>query len=398
MAKKESNEALDRLTSVLAEVRAEYGKDTVRTFSQQPDVAVIPTDFYEFNQASSIGGFPLGKLIEISGQESSGKTTLAWQLASQVQRETKKKILFLDFEFATSREYLKKLNVPVDEVIFTLPDDGSLESGFTIMHKFLKTGAFCCAIVDSLAAMVPKSELDSVEENGLESNQMMVKAKALSRALRVMGPDFRKSGATVIFINHTMAKPQTGGFVVLGEPEETPGGKALKFHCDLRISLKPMGYVLQQVPSEKDPKKKVNLKIGREVKLKFLKNRVGCPYGEAVMTLRNNKGFDIVTSVIKRAVAEGIVVAEGKGTHFLKEDKSVKASSYNSFWNLLTLNPTLTQNILAKLNGKAVKFSATDYDMTAGERAITASDLGITEEAENEGLGEVSEEEVLRPV
>lgn len=380
MAKK-TNDFNDKLNDALAEVKAEYGKDTVRTFDQQVEAEIIPSDFHEFNLATKLGGVPMGKIIEISGPESSGKTTLAWQLLSQVAKVTKKKILFLDYEMATSKDYLRKLGVPVEEVIFALPEDASLEDGMEIMKKLLTTGAFCGAIVDSLATMVPKAELESVEEKGLEGNDMMLKAKVLSKSLRVYGPDFRKSGAVVMFINHLISKVQKGpAFMSLGDPEDTPGGRALKHHCDLRISLKPQGYILQQVASEKDPRKKVNVKIGREVRLKFLKNRVGEPFGEGTLTLRNGRGFDIITSAIKRGIADGIIVAEKGGEHYLKDDKAIKASSYLNFWNLLCINPKLTQSIIAKLNGKAVKFDAKDVDLSVADKALKASDVGVSEE------------------
>ena len=395
MAKKE-NDVVDQLNAALEEVKAELGKDAVRRYSEQVEVEVIPSDFYEFNQATHIGGVPLGKIIEISGPESSGKTTLAWQLLSQVSRATKKKILFLDYEMSTSKDYLRKLGVPVEEVIFIAPEGNSLEDGFTAMVKLLKTRAFCGAIIDSLATMVPKAEQDSVDEKGLEGNDMMIKAKVLSKALRVYGPVLRNSGSVVIFINHLISKVQKGpAFLSLGEPEDTPGGRALKHHCDLRISLKPMGYVTQQVPSEKDPKKKVNIKIGRDVKIKFIKNRVGEPFGEGVMTLRLNKGFDIVTSVIRRGLAEGVILNQKGGEHILKDDKTVRASSYNNFWNLLTLNPKLTQLILSKLNGKAVKFDSSEFDLTAADREVSASELGISEDEETLTFGEEQQEKTF---
>lgn len=399
MAKKALDESLDKLNDALSEIKAQMGKDTIRTFNQHIDTEIIPTDFYEFNLATNLGGLPMGKLIEISGPESSGKTTLAWQLASQVSRKTKKKILFLDYEMATSKEYLKKLGVPVEDVIFALPEDSILEDGFNIMDKLLPTGAFCAAIVDSLAAMVPKAEYDSVEEKGLAGSDMMLKAKILSKALRVMGPHFRKSGADVFFINHLMAKPQQKGPVfMLGEPEDTPGGKALKHHCDLRISLKPLGYVLKQVASDKDPKKKVNIKIGRDIRVKFIKNRVGEPFGEGTMTLRNGKGFDVITSAIKRGIAEGIIIREKGGDHFIKDDPTIKASSYNNFWNLFAVNPKLTQIVLDKLNGKAVKYESSEFDLSVNTRDIKASEIGASEEDDaadgTEATGEGFDQEV----
>jgi hypothetical protein len=266
----------------------------------------------------------------------------------------------------------------VEDVVWALPEDSSLEDGFDILRKLLPTGAFCGAIVDSVAMMVPKAEAASVEEKGLEGNDMMLKAKVLTKALRNYGPIFRKSGAVVIFINHLMSKVQQGPFAPIGDPEETPGGRAFKHNCDIRLTLKPMNYVLKQVASDADPKKKVNVKIGRDIKLKFIKNRVGEPFGEGVMTLRNGKGFDIITSAIKRAIAEGIVSKESGGEHKVKDDPSIHASSYDKFWTLFAVNPKLVQVLLAKLNGVAVKYDAGEFDLA--EREVTAGEIGASEE------------------
>jgi len=379
MAKK-LNEMADRLKEAMAEVRAQSGKEAVKTFDQIPECTIYPTDFYEFNVASSINGFPMGKLVEISGPPSSGKTTIAWQILAHVSRITGLKILFVDYEEATSKPYLKTLGVPVENVVFVTPENHTLESGFTIAEKLLGTGAFCGCIMDSVAAMTTNAEINSVEEKGLEGNDMMLKAKLLTKALRVKGPILRATGASIIFINHIMAKPQAGPFVVLGEPEETPGGNAFKHHADMRISLKPLNYVTKQVASDKDPKKKVNVKIGRDIRLKFIKNRVGEPFGEATMTLRNGKGFDVITSAIKRGIAEGIILRAPSGEHKIKDDPGIKASSYNGFWNLFAVNPKLTQILLSKLNGKAIKYEAKDFDLSVNEREVTASEIGASED------------------
>jgi recombination protein RecA len=374
---KATKESLQR---AIAECQELLGKDVVRTYSQFTDVEIIPTDFHEFNQASSLGGFPMGKIVEIFGEFSSGKTSLSWQLGASLQKRTKKKILFLDYEGATSKPYLKKLGVNVEEVIFGLPEQASLEDGFTLVNKLVPTGAFCCVIVDSLAAMVPKSELTSIEEKGLEGADLALKAKIMHKAMRFYSPFCKKHNTSLIFINHVMQKInlQASFMAKMGDQEETPGGKALKFYADLRIQLKPMDYVVKQVQSERDPKKKVNVKIGRNVKLKFIKNRVGEPFGEATMTLRNGRGFDVVTSAIKRGLAEGIIIKKGAGVHALKDDEKIQASSYDRFWNLVVANPDLLQGILAKLDG--VEYNVTGVDMSVAERDLSAKELDVAEE------------------
>ncbi len=368
------------LAKAIAECKDLLGKDVIRTYDQHADVEIIPTDFYEFNQASSIGGFPMGKIIEIYGPFSCGKTTLSWQIAAALQRHTKKKVLFEDYEGATSKPYLKKLGVNVEEVLFGLPENASLEDGFTMIDKLVPTGAFCCVIVDSLAAMVPKSEHDSIEEKGLEGSDVALKAKLFHKAMRRYSPFMRANNTSLIFINHMTDKLNLqGGYMArLGEQTTTPGGKAVSFFADMRIELKPTDFVVKQVASEKDAKKKVNVKIGRNIKLSFIKNRLGDPFGSATMTLRNGRGFDVATSAIKRGLAEGIIVKGVGGLHFLKDDPKIQASSYDRFWNLVTANPQLLADILTKLEGKEVSFK--NVDLSAGERDLSAKELGLTSE------------------
>lgn len=374
-------ENLDKLNDAVAKLKAAYGKNNILSFDEKVDAEIIPLEFYELNQALKMGGIPLGKLIEIFGIESSGKSTLAWMIVSQLSKATGKKILFIDAEMATSREYLKKIGVPVENVIFALPENGTLEDAFEMIKSLLETGAFCGCVVDSIAALVPANEYNSVIEDGLAADGVMQKAKSLTKALRVFGPAFRKSGAVVLLINHTMAEIKAGpAFLSFNSTPKTPGGNAFHHAMDLRLELKPLDFVTQQMPSEKDPKKKVNVKIGRNIRIKVVKSRVSEPFGECTLTLRNGKGFDIITSVIKRGLAEGVIVNSKGGEHFIKDDPAIKASSYLNFWNLFAVNPKLTQNVLARLSGKAVKFDTKELNMSAIESGIKASDLGISEE------------------
>jgi recombination protein RecA len=387
-----SFEALER---AVKEVHALLGKDVLRTYNQQPDITVYPTDFAELNKATNIGGIPMGKIIEVFGKFSSGKTSLSWQLATALIRATRKKALFLDYEGATSKPYLQKLGVPVEDVYFGLPEQASLEDGFKIIDILVPTGAFCCVIVDSLAAMVPKAEYDSVTAKGLEGQDGPIKAKIMHRAMRRYSPFFRKYNTTMFFINHVNAKIQMGGPMVhLGEKEETPGGNAVKFYSDMRLNLIPTTYVTVPTPSAKDPKKKKNVKVGHNVTVRFVKNRVGEPFGEAELTLRKGHGFDVATSVIKRGIAEGVIVKKSSGAHYLKDDEKIQAPSYDRFWNLVISNPQLMQDILDKLNGKAVTYKA--VDMTAAERELTTEELGLTDKdvIEDESTGPASELEI----
>lgn len=372
---------MDNLTleKAIKLVNNQFGKNVARSIDEVGDVEWLPTDLFEFNQASNLGGIPLGRIIEMAGMQSSGKTTLAWQIGASLQRQTKKKILFYDYEQTTSKEYLEKLGVNTRDVVFMVFDDNSLEAGFESLHIMLKTGEFCLTIFDSLATMNPVKEIEKIKEEGFSGTQMpMVKAKVMYECLRNSIPLFRQTNVPIIFINHLIAKPSMNGMPQYGDPEDTPGGNALKFYSDLRITLKPRGFVTRQM--EKDGKK-VMIKLGRDVQITFIKNKVANPYGSETMTLRNGKGFDIVTSAIKRGIKQGIIVAQTTGKHYLKSDESMQGRSYEKFYDLVSQNKPLLTNILDQLNGvKDAKLDAKTIDVTAAEKDSIPEDAEIVDE------------------
>lgn len=362
----------------LAEVKAKYGKNLVQSSSQKIDCTVIPTDIYEFDKASEIGGFPLGKIIEIAGPPSSGKTTLAWQLASSVQNKTNKRILFFDYEQAASKKWLSKLGVPLDFVDFISPADAednllSIEDGFEIMNTLLSSKDYCCVIWDSIAASNPKGLLNSVEEKGLEGRDVALTALALTKGLAVYGPNYRKSDATVIFVNHVRANLNLDNpfMAKFADKERTSGGYALKHHLDIRIDLDPLDFIKKTAINEEG--KKIQVKIGQNIKIKFVKNRIGEPYGEEILVLRKGIGFDIISSIIKRAVASGIVIKKSTGLTYLADDETIKSLSYEGFWNLVQANPSLLEKLKAKIYGKDINIGK--IDLSAGTRELNIKEL-----------------------
>ncbi len=381
------------LDKAVLEIQNLLGKGVIRTYDEKDECTVIPSGFYEFDKASNIGGVPMGKIIEIAGPPSSGKTTLAWQILSNVQRKTGKKILLLDYEQSSSKPYLRKLGVPVEEVFFVCPENAeegllSIEDGFEIMKTLLKDGAFCGVIWDSVAASNPKGLLNSVAEKGLEGRDVALTAAALTKGLATYGPLFRKSGATVCFINHkranleNIANPFLAKFA---DKEVTPGGTAFKHHADMRIDLKPADFVTRASVSPEG--KKIQVKIGQNIKVKFVKNRVGEPFGEEIMTLRSGRGFDIVSSVLKRGIAEGLVIRQSNGKHYLKDNESFSSPSYEGFWNLLVANPQVVTSLQDTLEGLQSNVVSSNFNNTNGR------ELTIAELAGGDSVEEVSMEE-----
>jgi hypothetical protein len=284
-----------------------------------------------------------------------------------------------------------------------MPEEGdkcllSIEDGFEIMNKLLPTGAFCAVIWDSVAASNPKELINKVEENGLDGRHIALTAAALTTGLAVYAPGYRKSSATIFFINHkrvnlaNIANPFMAKF---GDKESTPGGTAFKHHADLRIDLKPMDYITRLAPNSLG--KRVQIKIGQNIKIKFVKNRVGDPYGENVLVFRKGIGFDVVSSVIKRAIDNGVVIRKSTGPCHLASDPNITAPSYEGFWNLVHANPNLLESLKGQVSGGAYipKLSG-QVDLTAATRELTVKELVGSDSPEEDVVEEDRENEVKK--
>jgi recombination protein RecA len=387
-------------------VKAKYGKKVVQTTNEVVEDTIIPTDIYEFDKASEVGGCPLGKIIEMAGPPSSGKTTLSWQLAGILAKKTGKKILHFDWEMNFSKKWVTKLGVPLDKIILALPEQASktkdesekknllsIEDGFNIMDMLLESQEFCAVIWDSVAASNPAALLNSVDVKGLDGKDVALKALALDKCLSVCAPFYRKWMTTVFFINHkranmeNMANPFLAKFA---DKEKTPGGMAFKHHADMRIDLVGTDFIKKQATNSAG--KSIKVKIGQNVKIKFIKNRVGDPFGEETLVMRKGIGFDIVSSIIKKAVANGIIVRLAKGPTYLKDDENIKAPSYEGFWNLVYANPQLVEKIKAKLGGGDHIIG--NIDLTAGTRELTVKELIGEDKLESDDDSEAPNNEV----
>ena len=262
MATKEKTQTKDDKTKILdnavAEIKEKFGEGSIMKLGEikRVDVEAIPTGAVSLDIALGVGGMPKGRIIELYGPESSGKSTICLQVAAQAQKKGGM-VAFIDAEHALDPEYAKKLGVKVNELLISQPDSG--EQALDIVESLVRSGAVELIIVDSVAALTPQAEIEG------EMGQQHVgrQARLMSQALRKLTGITAKSGVTIIFTNQIRMKIG----IMFGNPEETPGGKALKFYASVRIDLRRTAQI----------KKGENI-IGNRVKAKVVKNKVAQPF------------------------------------------------------------------------------------------------------------------------
>lgn len=289
MPKEENKDKL--LHDVLNEIEKEYGKGAVMKLGDRAavDVEPIPSGSLLLDQALGIGGYPKGRIIEIFGPESSGKTTLALHAIAQVQKMGGR-AAFIDAENAIDPVYARNLGVDIDELILSQPDSG--EQGLNIMLMLIESGAVDLVVVDSVAALVPQAELDG-EMGDL---QVGSQARMMSKAMRKLAGLMNHNECTAIFINQLREKVG----VVYGNPETTPGGRALKFYSSVRIDIR-----------KADAIKNGSDIVGNKVRVKVVKNKVAPPFKQAVLEIIYGEGLSYISELLDLCVDADIVKKSG---------------------------------------------------------------------------------------
>ncbi len=289
MPKEENKDKL--LHDVLNEIEKEYGKGAVMKLGDRAavDVEPIPSGSLLLDQALGIGGYPKGRIIEIFGPESSGKTTLALHAIAQVQKMGGR-AAFIDAENAIDPVYARNLGVDIDELILSQPDSG--EQGLNIMLMLIESGAVDLVVVDSVAALVPQAELDG-EMGDL---QVGSQARMMSKAMRKLAGLMNHNECTAIFINQLREKVG----VVYGNPETTPGGRALKFYSSVRIDIR-----------KADAIKNGSDIVGNKVRVKVVKNKVAPPFKQAVLEIIYGEGLSYISELLDLCVDANIVKKSG---------------------------------------------------------------------------------------
>ena len=329
-----SAEKLKALQAAMAKIDKEYGKGAIMKLGDDKveNVAVIPTGSLGLNYALGVGGYPRGRIIEIYGPESSGKTTLAIHAMAEVQKAGGIAAI-IDAEHAFDRFYAEKLGVNTDELLIAQPDSG--EQGLDIADELIRSAAVDLVVIDSVAALTPKAEI----AGDMGDNKVGLQARLMSQALRKMTASVNKTGTTVIFINQLREKIG----VMFGNPETTTGGNALKFYASVRLDIRRVSQI-------KDGEEI----IGSQVRVKVVKNKVAPPFKKAEFDLMFNEGISRSGEIVDLGVAKGIL--QKSGSWFSYNGQKL-AQGRDAVKKLLQENPDLADEIEAKImgNGKDVE-------------------------------------------
>ena len=330
-AEEVKEERIKILEATIDEIKGRFGDGAIMKLGEAKhvDVDAIPTGSISLDIALGVGGMPKGRIIEIYGMESSGKSTLALHIIAEAQKKGGM-TAFIDAEHALDPEYAKKIGVKINDLLISQPDYG--EQALEILESLVRSGVVDLVVIDSVAALTPKAEI----EGEMGQSHMGLQARLMSQALRKLTSIVHKSGTTVIFINQIRMKIG----MVFGNPEETPGGKALKFYSSIRLELRRSAKIQQGEQI-----------IGNRIKVKVVKNKVAPPFRQAEFDIFYNEGISRLGDIINTGVKYDIIKRGGAWYAYndIKLGQGMEASK-----NYLKENPRLVIEILKKIKKNAV--------------------------------------------
>ncbi|WP_299965749.1 recombinase RecA [uncultured Roseobacter sp.] len=350
MSSKKSADKQKALDSALAQIERQFGKGSIMKLGQEgavQDIKASSTGSLGLDIALGIGGLPMGRIVEIYGPESSGKTTLTLHCVAE-QQKAGGVCAFVDAEHALDPTYAKKLGVDLDELLISQPDTG--EQALEITDTLVRSGAVNMVIVDSVAALTPKSEL----EGDMGDSSVGVQARLMSQAMRKLTGSISRSNCMVIFINQIRMKIG----VMFGSPETTTGGNALKFYSSVRLDIRRIGAL-----KDRDEV------VGNHTRVKVVKNKVAAPFKQVEFDIMYGEGISKMGELLDLGVAAGVV--DKSGSWFSYGDERIGQGRENAK-GFLRENVAMALEIEDKIRAA----HGLDFDMPPGERT---EDDGVLE-------------------
>ncbi len=338
------------LQTALAQIEKNFGKGTVMRLGDRPEMNVdaIPTGSLALDAALGIGGVPKGRIIEIYGPESSGKTTLALHILAEAQKMGGE-VAFVDAEHALDPVYAAALGVDTDNMLVSQPDTG--EQALEITDALVRSGAVDAVVVDSVAALVPKQEI----EGEMGDTFVGLQARLMSQALRKLAGTIAKTNCVVIFINQLRMKIG----VMYGNPETTTGGNALKFYSSVRLDVRRVESI-----------KEGGNVVGNKTRVKVVKNKVAPPFREAYFDIMYGQGISKWGELVDLAVQMDIV--QKSGSWFSMGDERI-GQGKDSVKAFLLANPDIAEEVEARVRANLIQGSAAAEPARAAERPVAVS-------------------------
>ncbi len=317
------------LTMALSQIEKQFGKGSVMKMGDQPvtRVPTVSTGSLGLDVALGAGGLPYGRIVEIYGPESSGKTTLTLSAIAEAQKQGKT-CAFIDAEHALDPIYAEKLGVNIDDLLVSQPDTG--EQALEICDMLVRSGAVELVVIDSVAALVPKAEI----EGEMGDSHMGLAARLMSQALRKLTGNIKRANCCVIFINQIRMKIG----VMFGNPETTTGGNALKFYSSVRLDIRRIGAI-----------KKGDEVVGNETRVKVVKNKIAPPFKQAEFDILYGEGISLHGEIIDMGVQQGLI--EKAGAWYSYNGDRIGQGKDN-VRNFLKENPEISAEIEAQIREK----------------------------------------------
>lgn len=327
--KKAPKEMGGAIADTIRSIQTKFGEGAIMKLGDAPkvDIDVIPTGSIGLDMALGVGGVPRGRMIEIFGPESSGKTTLALHAVAEAQKMDGV-CAYIDAEHAMDPEYAKKLGVKIDQLLISQPDNG--EQALDIVDSLVRSGKIDIIVIDSVAALTPKDEI----EGDMGAYHVGKQARLMSQALRKLTAIVAKSKTIVIFINQI--RMQIG--VMFGNPETTPGGKALKFYTSVRLDIRRIAQI-----------KKGDEIMGGRVRVKVVKNKVAAPFKQTEFDLMYNEGISKEGEIL--ALGEKMLIIKKSGSSYEYNGEKI-GRGYDSARTFLKENPKVAGTILKEIRAK----------------------------------------------